>query len=503
MSEKRQTKATQERHERLLNDLLKVPGNEYCADCKSRNPRWASFSLGVFLCVRCAGFHRKMGTHISRVKSISMDQWTMDQIESMRQAGGNIKVNNRVNPNPSKHPLPLADDEGHGMEKYIREKWEKRAYMDVEVSRPRIAAPPARAASAPIMVTSSDKSYREMRAKLQQMGFTDDQKNLTVLRQTQGNVDAAVHVLSRLDNGRQTSQDMLTLEQKLVQLRNLGYTDMDKNRQVLQRTAGNVDVAVTVLKNMKSSAVSSGPPPPPKEPNLLLDLHGSAATSSPLAITPSPIQQQQSQLSNNAAPMANSVNFMQQSAMPAANNAFAPSLMQQQQQQQQQLSSSFGFAPSQMSMGTLQPQPFAQPMAIQQQQPMQQPMQQPQQQQLNTFMPSSAPMCGHFASASPLDPFGQNSRMMASSQPNLFANASPATSFAQPAHTQPQQPMQPMQLVQQQPAVAASFNPFSQMPAQQPQSLNAMQPQPVQQQPMPFNSLAYMNQQQLSKSSFF
>ncbi|ORX52358.1 Arf GTPase activating protein [Hesseltinella vesiculosa] len=112
MSEKRQTKATQDRHERILNDLLKIPGNEYCADCRSRNPRWASHSLGVFLCVRCAGFHRKMGTHISRIKSISMDKWTPEQIESMKNAGGNIKVNNTVNPNPSKHPLPLADDEG-------------------------------------------------------------------------------------------------------------------------------------------------------------------------------------------------------------------------------------------------------------------------------------------------------------------------------------------------------------------------------------------------------
>jgi stromal membrane-associated protein len=44
-------------------------------------PRWASYSLGVFLCIRCAGIHRKMGTHISKVKSITMDQWTMEQIE--------------------------------------------------------------------------------------------------------------------------------------------------------------------------------------------------------------------------------------------------------------------------------------------------------------------------------------------------------------------------------------------------------------------------------------
>lgn len=47
----------------------------------NKDPRWASYSLGVFLCIRCAGIHRKMGTHISKVKSITMDQWTSEQIE--------------------------------------------------------------------------------------------------------------------------------------------------------------------------------------------------------------------------------------------------------------------------------------------------------------------------------------------------------------------------------------------------------------------------------------
>ncbi|KAL0091238.1 hypothetical protein F4703DRAFT_1705668, partial [Phycomyces blakesleeanus] len=102
MSE-RQSKATQERHERMLLELLKLPGNEYCADCRAKNPRWASHSLGIFLCVRCAGLHRKMGTHISKVKSVTMDQWTVEQIETIRKLGGNTHVNSLVNPHPDKH----------------------------------------------------------------------------------------------------------------------------------------------------------------------------------------------------------------------------------------------------------------------------------------------------------------------------------------------------------------------------------------------------------------
>ena len=42
--------------------------------------RWASWNLGVFLCIRCAGIHRNLGVHISRVKSVNLDQWTGEQI---------------------------------------------------------------------------------------------------------------------------------------------------------------------------------------------------------------------------------------------------------------------------------------------------------------------------------------------------------------------------------------------------------------------------------------
>lgn len=42
---------------------------------------WASWNLGIFLCVRCASLHRKMGTHISKVKSMSMDTWAGEHVE--------------------------------------------------------------------------------------------------------------------------------------------------------------------------------------------------------------------------------------------------------------------------------------------------------------------------------------------------------------------------------------------------------------------------------------
>ncbi|KIJ04323.1 hypothetical protein PAXINDRAFT_94834 [Paxillus involutus ATCC 200175] len=80
-------KATTERNAKILRELVRQPDNKVCADCKRNDPRWASWNLGVFLCIRCSGIHRGMGTHISRVKSIDLDMWTPEQMESIQQWG--------------------------------------------------------------------------------------------------------------------------------------------------------------------------------------------------------------------------------------------------------------------------------------------------------------------------------------------------------------------------------------------------------------------------------
>lgn len=46
-----------------------------CADCGAEQPEWASINLCVPLCLECAGCHRSMGTHVSRVRSLLLDSW--------------------------------------------------------------------------------------------------------------------------------------------------------------------------------------------------------------------------------------------------------------------------------------------------------------------------------------------------------------------------------------------------------------------------------------------
>jgi len=48
--------------------------------------------LGIFLCITCAGVHRKLGVHVSRVKSIMLDTWKPEDVAAM-VAMGNTKSN--------------------------------------------------------------------------------------------------------------------------------------------------------------------------------------------------------------------------------------------------------------------------------------------------------------------------------------------------------------------------------------------------------------------------
>ena len=53
-------------------------GNDACADCGAPNPAWASINLGVVVCLACAGVHRQLGVHISKVRSLELDvrEWS-------------------------------------------------------------------------------------------------------------------------------------------------------------------------------------------------------------------------------------------------------------------------------------------------------------------------------------------------------------------------------------------------------------------------------------------
>ncbi|KAF2716677.1 ArfGap-domain-containing protein [Polychaeton citri CBS 116435] len=134
MSRRGQTSANNaEANRATLKNLVKLDANKTCADCKrNKHPRWASWNIGVFICIRCSGIHRGMGTHISRVKSVDLDSWTDEQMASMIR-WGNARANKYWESKLAEGHVPNEAK----IENFIRTKYDsKRWTMDGPIPDP-------------------------------------------------------------------------------------------------------------------------------------------------------------------------------------------------------------------------------------------------------------------------------------------------------------------------------------------------------------------------------
>ncbi|KAK4421040.1 ADP-ribosylation factor GTPase-activating protein AGD12 [Sesamum alatum] len=106
-----------------LKDLLVQRDNRLCADC---DQQILSISMLEVLC--CP--QENLGTHISRVLSVTLDEWSEEEIDAMMEVGGNASANSIYEayfPEGVKKPRPDAPHEERT--KYIRSKYELQEFL--------------------------------------------------------------------------------------------------------------------------------------------------------------------------------------------------------------------------------------------------------------------------------------------------------------------------------------------------------------------------------------
>uniref|UniRef100_A0A8C6UW18 ArfGAP with SH3 domain, ankyrin repeat and PH domain 1b n=1 Tax=Neogobius melanostomus TaxID=47308 RepID=A0A8C6UW18_9GOBI len=95
----------------IIEDVLRMPGNEVCCDCGAADPKWLSTNLGILTCIECSGIHREMGVHISRIQSMELDKLGTSELLLAKNVG-NSSFNEIMEgnlPSPSPKPNPSSD----------------------------------------------------------------------------------------------------------------------------------------------------------------------------------------------------------------------------------------------------------------------------------------------------------------------------------------------------------------------------------------------------------
>uniref|UniRef100_A0A8C4BRQ7 ArfGAP with GTPase domain, ankyrin repeat and PH domain 2 n=1 Tax=Denticeps clupeoides TaxID=299321 RepID=A0A8C4BRQ7_9TELE len=111
-----------------LQAIRNAKGNHLCVDCGEPNPTWASLNLGALICIECSGIHRNLGTHLSRVRSLDLDDLS-PELTQVLTAIGNHVANSVWESRTEGRQKPTHDASREEREAWIRAKYEQRLFV--------------------------------------------------------------------------------------------------------------------------------------------------------------------------------------------------------------------------------------------------------------------------------------------------------------------------------------------------------------------------------------
>uniref|UniRef100_A0A2K6UQC7 Arf-GAP with GTPase, ANK repeat and PH domain-containing protein 1 n=1 Tax=Saimiri boliviensis boliviensis TaxID=39432 RepID=A0A2K6UQC7_SAIBB len=98
-----------------------------CESSKNK-PNWASLNLGALMCIECSGIHRNLGTHLSRVRSLDLDDWPVELIKVMSSIGNEL-ANSVWEESSQGRTKPSVDSTREEKERWIRAKYEQKLFL--------------------------------------------------------------------------------------------------------------------------------------------------------------------------------------------------------------------------------------------------------------------------------------------------------------------------------------------------------------------------------------
>ena len=96
---RQEDKGQNERHAKILKQLMMQPANKKCADCRKKDPRWCSWNIGTNVNFRRlfvysvqwnSSVHwnsHQQSQEVFCVNSSDLDTWTPEQVENMVRWG--------------------------------------------------------------------------------------------------------------------------------------------------------------------------------------------------------------------------------------------------------------------------------------------------------------------------------------------------------------------------------------------------------------------------------
>ncbi|XP_039716020.1 arf-GAP with GTPase, ANK repeat and PH domain-containing protein 1 isoform X3 [Pteropus medius] len=127
-SSKNKSRLTSQSEAMALQSIRNIRGNSHCVDCQTQNPNWASLNLGALMCIECSGIHRNLGTHLSRVRSLDLDDWPIELIKVMSSIGNEL-ANSVWEENSQGRTKPSVDSTREERERWIRAKYEQKLFL--------------------------------------------------------------------------------------------------------------------------------------------------------------------------------------------------------------------------------------------------------------------------------------------------------------------------------------------------------------------------------------